>query len=239
MTEQTKIPIKQIHVEAQQVEPSQTTKAQCPACTYAKGTGAKFCPQCGNSLLQVSTTSEPPQPETMEAEPIIQIPVVTKPQIVPVNSVEEETVHDLPIQNAPAQCESQPLPPTCSCGQVVTENADYCMACGHKISEDTRDENEYLLVIRSPSGEHSVPWDGGELTVGKADDCGLVIIDDEYLSRRQVRLALTDGDVFIEDMGSSNGTFLKIHRPVPLEIGDEILIGTCLLRLEKQEFQTS
>ena len=81
--------------------------------------------------------------------------------------------------------------------------------------------------------KQSYPLAGGELTIGKAADCGLVMMGDEYLSRHHTKLVARDGQVFLEDLGSSNGTFLKIRHPVAIEIGDEILVGTCLLRLER------
>jgi pSer/pThr/pTyr-binding forkhead associated (FHA) protein len=74
---------------------------------------------------------------------------------------------------------------------------------------------------------------GEELTIGKAPDCDLVVTDDEYLSRRHVRLIRSEGKVVLEDLGSANGTFLRVRRPVALEPGDEILVGTSLFTLEK------
>jgi pSer/pThr/pTyr-binding forkhead associated (FHA) protein len=74
---------------------------------------------------------------------------------------------------------------------------------------------------------------GEELTIGKAPECDLVVTDDEYLSRRHVRLIRSEGKVVLEDLGSANGTFLRVRRPVALEPGDEILIGTSLFTLEK------
>ncbi|MBK8270294.1 MAG: FHA domain-containing protein [Planctomycetes bacterium] len=68
--------------------------------------------------------------------------------------------------------------------------------------------------------------------IGKDADCNVVISDDEFVSRRHARLRLEDGLVFLEDLGSSNGTLLRIRRPIIIEAGDEILIGTRMMRLE-------
>ena len=59
--------------------------------------------------------------------------------------------------------------------------------------------------------------------------------DDPYLSRRHARLMQRDGQVLLEDLGSANGTFVRIRRPIAIEAGDEILMGGSLLRLEKRK----
>ena len=71
-----------------------------------------------------------------------------------------------------------------------------------------------------------------ELTIGKLTECDLVIADDDYVSRRHARLFRSDGMVYLEDMGSANGTFLRVRRPIVLEPGDEILVGTAMFQLE-------
>jgi pSer/pThr/pTyr-binding forkhead associated (FHA) protein len=75
---------------------------------------------------------------------------------------------------------------------------------------------------------------GDELSIGKAADCNMVIADDDYVSRRHARLVKSDGMVFLEDLGSSNGTFLRVRRPIVLEPGDEIVVGTCSLRFDEK-----
>ena len=71
------------------------------------------------------------------------------------------------------------------------------------------------------------------LTVGKAPDCDLAVQDDEYLSRRHARIYQSDGVVYLEDLGSANGTYVRVRRPIVLEAGDEILVGTSVLRFEE------
>ena len=43
--------------------------------------------------------------------------------------------------------------------------------------------------------------------------------------------------VFLEDLGSSNGTFLRVRRSIALEVGDEIAIGRNVFRLEQDHEQ--
>jgi len=62
-----------------------------------------------------------------------------------------------------------------------------------------------------------------------------VSIDDEFLSAEHALLSWREGTWWIEDLGSTNGTFVnsvRVSRPVPVAIGDLIEIGRVALRLE-------
>ena len=65
------------------------------------------------------------------------------------------------------------------------------------------------------------------ITVGRAEDCTLVITDD-YASARHAKLVPRDGQWYLEDMGSTNGTYLdraKVSAPTPVPLGVPIRIG--------------
>jgi len=55
---------------------------------------------------------------------------------------------------------------------------------------------------------------------------------DRYVSARHARIDLKGDVVTVTDLGSSNGTFRKISGPTPLSLGDQLLIGGKLLKLE-------
>jgi hypothetical protein len=66
-----------------------------------------------------------------------------------------------------------------------------------------------------------------QITVGRAEDCTLVITDD-YASARHAKLVPRDGQWYLEDMGSTNGTYLdraKVSAPTPVPLGVPIRIG--------------
>lgn len=72
-----------------------------------------------------------------------------------------------------------------------------------------------------------------QITIGRAEDSTLVITDD-YASARHARLVPRDGQWFIEDLGSTNGTYLdraKVNGPTPVPIGVPIRIGRTSLEL--------
>lgn len=71
------------------------------------------------------------------------------------------------------------------------------------------------------------------ITIGRAEDSTLVITDD-YASARHARLVPRSGQWFIEDLGSTNGTYLdraKVQVPTPVPIGVPIRIGRTSIEL--------
>jgi FHA domain len=71
------------------------------------------------------------------------------------------------------------------------------------------------------------------ITIGRAEDSTLVITDD-FASARHARLVLRDGNWFVEDVGSTNGTYLdrgKVSGLTPVPLGVPIRIGRTSLEL--------
>lgn len=71
----------------------------------------------------------------------------------------------------------------------------------------------------------------GEITIGR-DDCDMNFYDDEYLSLKHVKISTVGPKFEMEDLGSKNGTFLKLKGEQKLEHGDYAIIGKELLRVE-------
>jgi pSer/pThr/pTyr-binding forkhead associated (FHA) protein len=74
---------------------------------------------------------------------------------------------------------------------------------------------------------------GAPVLIGRANDSTLVLTDD-YASTRHARISLQDGMWIVEDLGSTNGTYLgqrKLDGPVPLEVGVPLRIGKTVLEL--------
>jgi pSer/pThr/pTyr-binding forkhead associated (FHA) protein len=76
---------------------------------------------------------------------------------------------------------------------------------------------------------------GHELLIGRGDTCNLVL-DDSYVSQMHARVFTKDGEPMVEDLGSTNGTYLnrsRITSPMPLHRGDHLKIGKTVLELRK------
>ena len=69
--------------------------------------------------------------------------------------------------------------------------------------------------------------------IGRGAECDLVIAD-TYLSSRHARFANDDGDLTVEDLGSTNGTYVNqtmVHGRVHLEKGDIVQVGGVLFEV--------
>jgi pSer/pThr/pTyr-binding forkhead associated (FHA) protein len=74
---------------------------------------------------------------------------------------------------------------------------------------------------------------GEEVTVGRAAGCQ-VTIDDTYASQLHARVFQRDGQIYVEDLGSTNGTYLnrrKVTGPMVVQRGDKLQIGNTVLEL--------
>ncbi|HEY1636477.1 MAG TPA: FHA domain-containing protein [Acidimicrobiales bacterium] len=74
---------------------------------------------------------------------------------------------------------------------------------------------------------------GDEVTLGRASGCG-VPLDDAFTSQLHARLFRRNGETWIEDLGSTNGTFVnakKLGSPVLLHLGDRLQVGRTVLEV--------
>jgi ribosomal protein L40E len=72
---------------------------------------------------------------------------------------------------------------------------------------------------------------GAEIAVGR-EDGDILFRDDEFLSRRHAALRFVGGRCTVEDLNSSNGTYLRLHEPTKLEHRDYLRLGNQLFRFE-------
>jgi pSer/pThr/pTyr-binding forkhead associated (FHA) protein len=74
-----------------------------------------------------------------------------------------------------------------------------------------------------------------ELTIGRAAGCQIPL-DDSFASQIHARLFRRNSEILVEDLGSTNGTFLnrkKVDSPVPIRKGDRLQVGKTVLELTK------
>ena len=90
-----------------------------------------------------------------------------------------------------------------------------------------------LIVTEGSLQGTRIGLTGAPVLIGRADDSTLVLTDD-YASTRHARITMQDGMWVVEDLGSTNGTYLgprKLDGPVPMEIGVPLRIGKTVLEL--------
>jgi pSer/pThr/pTyr-binding forkhead associated (FHA) protein len=95
-----------------------------------------------------------------------------------------------------------------------------------------------LSVVESPADE---PELGSMIALGPINSIGrdvnsTIFIDDDFVSGTHAMLTFRGRSWFIEDQGSTNGTYVnghRIDRPVAVSFGDELTIGRVRMRLER------
>ena len=98
-----------------------------------------------------------------------------------------------------------------------------------------RGEPQRLLVTGGPLSGTTLPLTEQQITIGRSNDATLVLNDD-YASSRHARLFPQDGQWIVEDLGSTNGTYLdrqKVTQPTPVPTGVPIRIGKTVLELRR------
>jgi len=98
-----------------------------------------------------------------------------------------------------------------------------------------RSQARRLVVTEGALAGATVTLGDAPVTLGRADDSTLVLTDD-YASSRHARLVPGDGAWLVEDLGSTNGTYLgqtKVARPTPVPLGSQIRIGKTVMELRR------
>ena len=99
----------------------------------------------------------------------------------------------------------------------------------------SRGTPRFLVVTEGGLSGVSIDLTDQQITLGRANDATLVLNDD-YASSRHARIFPQDGQWIVEDLGSTNGTYLdrqKVTRPTPVPIGVPIRIGKTVLELRR------
>lgn len=102
-------------------------------------------------------------------------------------------------------------------------------------SRPGRGAPQRLLVTAGALAGTAIGLSDQQITIGRANDATLVL-DDDYASSRHARLFPQDGQWIVEDLGSTNGTYLdrqKVTQPTPVPAGVPIRIGKTVLELRR------
>jgi len=92
-----------------------------------------------------------------------------------------------------------------------------------------------LAVTAGPLVGTTLPLRDTPITIGRADSSTLVLADD-YVSTNHARLVPRGAEWILEDLGSTNGTFLdraKVTAPTPVPLGVPIRVGKTVLELRR------
>jgi hypothetical protein len=186
----------------------------CPNCGKQNNDTARFCEECGNKFAPVSAeiheTREPmSRPPSSPGFRASSVTSVGIPPIVDSNGAKEEAIASV-----------EPILPT--------------------------GVHSLLIIERGGGQDSEFPLSNEESQIGRWDadngifpDVDLDAFDsDAKVSRRHARIVYRNGTYMVEDLGSTNGTFVNRGRrllpgsPQVLNDGDEIIVGKTFLRFK-------
>ncbi|MCD7892063.1 MAG: FHA domain-containing protein [Erysipelotrichaceae bacterium] len=122
----------------------------------------------------------------------------------------------------------------CDCGAINPSNARKCFSCHEDISDITptpeiqeeKKETEYILS--SLDDQYVYKMTNGEVIIGRENVMSEYLSAKSYVSRIHAKLIIEDGHLFIENLSSTNFTYVnneKISEKTKLKENDEIGLG--------------
>lgn len=231
----------------------------CPFCHFENEDGALFCEQCKSDLTGVDSApavpvaaEAPPLPVAEAIEEAIPFAMADAVEIVeevpsfPMADMAVEEMPPLPVAEAMPEAIAQEVAPA----PVAEEVAPAPVAAApvaSPVSDDpyfvSDSANPRLYVVRGQKPKVEFPILGGLNFVGRADDKPVDIdLEDQenpervWASRQHAVIEFEDNKITIEDLNSSNGTFLnrnKIYpgQKMPLKANDMVQIGNIQMKV--------
>lgn len=187
----------------------------------------KICPSC-------KTKNEPTLLECINCEA----------DLTMVKIIDEETEKKL-AENAAAQPAAEiKWVRVCECGAKNPPNARKCSSCGEDISDITpvsgevEEQNASAYALSSLDGQYAYKMAADEVIIGRENIMGEYLSAKSYVSRAHAKLILEDDGLYIENMSSTNFTYVnnrKILEKTKLQDGDEVGLGGTNVNGRRQE----
>jgi hypothetical protein len=227
---------------------------KCPFCSFDNEDGALFCEQCKSDLSGVEPSPAAPAPEEVpmaavveEAAPVAEavpmaeaMPMAADAVATPVAEaappMEAAPMEAAPMEAAPMAAAAAPAP-----AETPPPVAAEAAAPAAKLPEGAQPK---LVVVRGQKIGAEYPIYPDLNFIGRADEKPVDIdLEDQeppdrvWCSRQHALITLEEGTLTIEDLNSSNGTYVNRARVYPgqkrpLNVGDTIQIGNVQMKLK-------
>ncbi len=201
---------------------SVTAFVACAFCGRENDPSSRYCIDCGKPM-----TASAARPVPAYTSGGVSAGSVNEPP-VPGAAVGSGALMPPPRMSPLAATNSCP-----KCGKIVDGGLAYCGHCGARVTAIVgegacwtcgADYTEGVDLFCARCGTRV-----GKRVRGDAD----IRFDDVYLSPMHARLELHDGELWLRDLGSRNGTWTFIDGPARLADGDIVLVGSQLLRFRR------
>lgn len=230
----------------------------CAFCGRDNLAGARFCIDCGKPLRGAADAD--PTPPSLSAPTVPAFPASApagSPAMASVIPMTRITPMAAPGTARCAHCGGavDPSLPFCAacgervgtaphrrttcprCSAEVDASSDvFCSRCGARLPgrSGAVEATRPIISLLGESGEPTTTqvMEAGELVIGRSE-AELRFPDDPYMSPMHARLDLRDGQLWLRDLGSRNGTWMFITEPTRLADSDTILVGSQVLRFRR------
>ena len=106
---------------------------------------------------------------------------------------------------------------------------------GKAAKKPRRGAPTHLLVVEGENPGTRAELADAPLLIGRGSDAAIKL-DDDYVSTRHARIAASGDEWFVEDLGSTNGTYVgpvRITQPTTIGLGVQVRVGKTILELRK------
>jgi len=106
---------------------------------------------------------------------------------------------------------------------------------GAKPPPKRRGSPTHVVVTEGSNVGERAELDQAPILIGRGTDAA-IRLDDDYVSTRHARVAASGDQWFVEDLGSTNGTYIgsvRITQPTTITLGTQVRIGKTILELKK------
>jgi pSer/pThr/pTyr-binding forkhead associated (FHA) protein len=231
----------------------------CSFCGAANDPASRFCIDCGKPL---SAQAARPAPAMAAAATLVESSAMANTGAVPAGGfyAVEKTCpkcakHVDPTLPFCGHCGARVAgggrAASCGeCGAEYQQGVDvFCARCGNRVGQrvsiNMRMTPELSVNVDRTSGgprlsligeagnvTKTFTLDRGEAEIGR-QDADIEFTDDHFLSPIHARLELREGILYMRDLGSRNGSWLYIDEPTRLSDGDQLMVGSQILRFRR------
>ncbi len=106
---------------------------------------------------------------------------------------------------------------------------------GSKPPPKRRGSPTHVIVTEGQNAGERAELDQAPILIGRGTDAA-IRLDDDYVSTRHARIAASGDQWFVEDLGSTNGTYVgpvRITQPTTIGLGVQVRVGKTILELRK------
>ena len=104
-----------------------------------------------------------------------------------------------------------------------------------KPAKPRRGAPTHVVIVEGGNKGESASLEDAPLLIGRGNDAA-IRLDDDYASTRHARIASSGDQWYVEDLGSTNGTYVgssRISQPTTIQLGSQVRIGKTILELRK------